>query len=298
MALTSLVNILVPVGLVFIMMVVGSQLTLADLKRAVGALSLIAAALASQWLMLPLVTVALILWMSPPPVVAVGMALVAVSPIASLSNFYVMLARGNLGLAVALTALSSVLALAAAPMSLVLLSSLLPEHALGVEIPAGSVLLQSLLTLVLPLAAGIAIRFHASEWVARWSAWLQRLSLITVVLVVGLIFATQVLSMPTAILIALVQLALLFTIILTIAGALTVRLFAIRFPEMVAASAGFPARNLGFATLLAVQVAGRAEFAAFAAVFFVVQLLVLLPLALTLRRLAAITQSLRHERPS
>lgn len=298
MDLTSLVNILVPVGLVFIMMVVGSQLTLADFKRAVGALSLIAVALATQWLMLPLVAVALIFWMAPPPVVAVGMSLVAVSPIASLSNFYVMLARGDLGLAVTLTALSSVLALAAAPMSLALLSGLLPEHALGVEIPAGSVLLQSLLTLVLPLAAGLAIRFHASEWVARWSSWLQRLSLVVVVLVVGLIFATQVLSMPTAVLTALVQLALLFTIILTIAGALTVRLFTTRFPETVSALAGFPARNLGFATLLAVQVAGRAEFAAFAAVFFVVQLLVLVPLALTLRKLAAITRSLSHERPS
>jgi len=297
MALTSLVYILVPVGLVFIMVVVGSQLTSADFKRAVGALSLIAAALASQWLILPLITAALIFWMSPPPVVAVGVALVAVSPIASLSNFYVMLARGNLGLAVTLTALSSVLALAAAPISLALLSSLLPELALGVEIPARSVLLQSLLTLVLPLAAGIAIRFHASEWVARWNSWLQRLSLAVLALVVGLIFATQVLSMPTDILIALIQLALLFTIILTIAGALTVRLLATKFPEMVAASAGFPARNLGFATLLAVQVAGRTEFAAFAAVFFVMQLLVLVPLALALRKLVAITR-LRHERPS
>jgi hypothetical protein len=44
----------------------------------------------------------------------------------------------------------------------------------------------------------------------------------------------------------------------------------------------FPARSVAFATLLAVQVLGSVDFAALAAVFFITQVTLLLPLAVVL----------------
>jgi hypothetical protein len=47
---------------------------------------------------------------------------------------------------------------------------------------------------------------------------------------------------------------------------------------------GFPARNIGLSALLAANVFGKIEFAAFGAIFFVTQLLMLVPIALWVRR--------------
>lgn len=76
--------------------------------------------------------------------------------------------------------------------------------------------------------------------------------------------------------------AALFTGVLLAAGWLLGRFASDEVTERQALLFGFPARNMAVASLLAVAAFGQVDIAAFAAVFFLVQVLVLMPLALFL----------------
>lgn len=64
--------------------------------------------LISQLILLPAITFLLIKSISPPVGVGMGMILIAVCPGGNVSNFYTMIARGNVALSVSLTAIVSV----------------------------------------------------------------------------------------------------------------------------------------------------------------------------------------------
>jgi BASS family bile acid:Na+ symporter len=69
----------------------------------------------SQFILLPFVTFLLVLWLKPPPSVALGMVLVAACPGGNISNFICTLAKGNIELSVALTAIATILAVVMTP---------------------------------------------------------------------------------------------------------------------------------------------------------------------------------------
>lgn len=71
----------------------------------------------AQFLVLPLLTWALISLLHPPPSVALGMFLVAACPGGNVSNFLSNLAKGNTALSVSLTAFSSIAAIFLTPLS-------------------------------------------------------------------------------------------------------------------------------------------------------------------------------------
>ena len=56
--------------------------------------------LASQWLYMPLMTLALVLLLEPPPGLALGMLLVSACPGGNVSNYLSMLARANVVLGI------------------------------------------------------------------------------------------------------------------------------------------------------------------------------------------------------
>lgn len=71
--------------------------------------------LASQWLYMPLMTVALILLLEPPPGLALGMLLVSACPGGNVSNYLSMLARANVVLGISLVTISTLAAAVATP---------------------------------------------------------------------------------------------------------------------------------------------------------------------------------------
>lgn len=73
--------------------------------------------LASQFIMLPLLTLLLVLFIQPSPSVALGMFLVAACPGGNISNFLTLLARGNTALSVSLTAFSTCFSIILTPLN-------------------------------------------------------------------------------------------------------------------------------------------------------------------------------------
>ena len=72
---------------------------------------------AAQFLILPILTLALVLIINPSPSIALGMILVAACPGGNISNFMTSLAKGNTELSVSLTAVADFSALIMTPLN-------------------------------------------------------------------------------------------------------------------------------------------------------------------------------------
>jgi bile acid:Na+ symporter, BASS family len=100
-------NVGLPLFVVFVMAVVGLALTPADstnVRRYPKAMVLI---LAGQWAILPFAAGVVAPGLTLPPAFAMGLLIISAAPIATLSNYYSLLARANLAVSVTITAISS-----------------------------------------------------------------------------------------------------------------------------------------------------------------------------------------------
>ena len=104
-----------PIALGIIMFGLGLDLTPGDFARIGKRPKAVAVALACQLLLLPAVCFGLVLLFRLPPVLAVGMMLLAASPGGTTANLYSHLFRGDVALNISLTAINSVIAVLTLP---------------------------------------------------------------------------------------------------------------------------------------------------------------------------------------
>jgi BASS family bile acid:Na+ symporter len=240
-------------------------------------------ALTGQWLLPPAVAVLLVKVLQLPAVLAMGLILAAAAPPGAMSNYYALLARSRVALAVTLTAISSLAAAICTPLAASIAHWVALRESAAFTLPAAKMLQQTVIGLLLPVLTGMAVRHFAPAWAARHESKLRGLALLAVALVVAFIIADQMTLIRDQFTF-LLQTAVLFTGVLLAAGWLLGRFASDELTARQALLFGFPARNMAVASLLAVAALGRVDIAAFAAMFFLVQVLVLLPLALLLGR--------------
>ena len=114
--------------------------------------------LAGQFVLLPAFTFGLVLAIRPAPSIALGMMLVAACPGGNISNFLTHYARGNTALSIAMTAVSTAVAVVMTPLNLSLWGGLHPEASKILKVVALDpleMLLAVFLLLGLPMAAGM-----------------------------------------------------------------------------------------------------------------------------------------------
>ena len=104
-----------PIALGVIMFGLGLDLTPGDFARIGKRPKAVALAMACQLLLLPAVCFGLVLVFRLPPVLAVGMMLLAASPGGTTANLYSHLFRGDVALNISLTAINSVIAVLTLP---------------------------------------------------------------------------------------------------------------------------------------------------------------------------------------
>lgn len=156
---------LLPIALAIIMFGLGLSLTVADFRRVVAYPKATLIALVCQILILPAICFALVLAFGLPPVLAVGMMLLAASPGGTTANLYSHLFGGDVALNITLTAINSVLAVITLP--------LVTNLAIGYFGSQGSLGLQfgesaKVVAIVLvPVAIGMAVRKFATSFALR-----------------------------------------------------------------------------------------------------------------------------------
>lgn len=123
----------------------------------------LATGLFSQYVLLPSLTILLILIWSPPQGIALGMILVAACPGGNASNFFSLLARGNVALSVTLTAITSVSAFIITPLNFLFWSSTIPglrDNIKAIEISFLDLFINMSGILLLPLVVGMAFAHY------------------------------------------------------------------------------------------------------------------------------------------
>ncbi|SHG81893.1 bile acid:sodium symporter family protein [Ferrimonas marina] len=169
--------------LVCAMLGMGATLTLADFGRLLQQPKAVGVGLALQLLMVPLLTFAFIWGLSPSAGVAIGIAVIAAIPGGTTSNIFTLLARGNIALSIAITVITTLICLATTPLVLQWLAA--SHMPLAFTMPTAQIMREILLTLLLPLALGMAC-FHFFPKIApglsRWSIRASLLGLAAIVL--------------------------------------------------------------------------------------------------------------------
>ncbi len=291
------VNLAIPVLVIFMMLVVGLALDTADFRRILKIPVLASAVLAAQTLALPLLAILLIYALRPEPALTGGLILVAASPIAAISNYYTLLARADAALAVTLTACSSVLALFTLPLVAAAGFQLVAQPEVSIALPLGKTVLQVLIGLVLPIIGGMTIRRFAPRWTQRSHLFFTRASLAALAALVAYVLFDQ------AAVIArgardLVLVAVAFTAATFGLGYALARLLRLSAAQRGAIMIGFGIRNLSAAIMIGTTVLGRLDFVAFGAMFFLTQLVLTIPLILVARRQATAHKAVTGETPA
>ncbi|HPH46410.1 MAG TPA: bile acid:sodium symporter family protein [Chryseolinea sp.] len=145
----------------------------------------------SQYILLPVITVILIYVLSPSNEIALGMILVAACPGGNASNFFSMLAKGNVALSVTLTAITSVSCFLVTPLSFFFWSSLVPGLSQSVqsfEINFLDLFLNMIMILLLPLIGGMTFGHYYPKITQKIEKIFRALSIIILMSFIGVAF--------------------------------------------------------------------------------------------------------------
>lgn len=145
------------------------------------------AGLLGQLLLLPLLAYALASVLGLSPLFFIGFMLIACCPGGSSSNVFSMLAKGDVALSVSLTAVSSLVTLFTLPLIMQWVTASQGD-AIGVTLPIGNLLMQNIVTMLLPILLGLGVRHWASKAAAKIDAVLSRLAFPALMLLAGIFF--------------------------------------------------------------------------------------------------------------
>lgn len=180
------INLLVTLALIELMAAIGLGVKPADVAVVVRDRQLMVRAAVANYVCVPAAAVGLLLWFHAPPMIAAGFMIAAVCPGAPYAPPFTAMARGNVAVAVGLMV---VLAGSSAIVAPLLLRSTLPvmSGSQTLSIDAGPMLLTLLLTQLLPLCAGLAVRAWRPQLADRMLKPANRLSVLLNLSAIGLI---------------------------------------------------------------------------------------------------------------
>jgi len=151
-------GVLLPLALGLVMLGMGLSLQPEDFRRIFRTPRAVILGSLCQLVALPLIGWMLALLLPMPPLIAVGLLVVALCPGGPSSNLITYLARGDVALSVTLTAVSSLVTVFTIPV----FANLALRHWLGaaaaISLPVGATMLQICLITLVPTALGMAIR--------------------------------------------------------------------------------------------------------------------------------------------
>ncbi|MEJ1154953.1 bile acid:sodium symporter family protein [Microbacterium marmarense] len=263
--MSALTTIGLPVALGIIMLGLGLSLTPGDFARVLKQPKAVIVALGCQLVLLPAICFALVLLFQLPPILAVGMMMLAASPGGTTANLYSHLFRGDVALNISLTAVNSVIAVVTLPLitNLAIVYFNPFDDQLGLQ---WSKTLEVFAIVLLPVAVGMLIRRFASTFADAMDKPVRIASVIILVVVI----AGAVASNWSLLLENFAQLALItvvFCLISLSIGYLVPRAIRIGKRQAIASSFEIGIHNATLAIVIAQTVLGSTELSLPAAVY-------------------------------
>ena len=261
---SALTTVGLPIALGIIMFGLGLSLTLDDFRRVSRHPRAVAVALGCQLVLLPLVCFGLVKLFDLPPLLAVGLMLLAASPGGTSANLFSHLFRGDVALNVTLTAVNSIIAIVTLP--------LITNFAIAhfdlddtVHLPFIKVVEVFVIVLV-PVGIGMVVRANAPGWAQRMDKPVRIGSaVILAVLVLGILLDQRE---NVGEYLADVGLAsAVFCAISLVTGYVVPRATGVRGDQAIASSMEIGVHNGTLAIFVAVEVLNSTEISVPAAVY-------------------------------
>lgn len=175
----------IPWMLGLIMFGMGATLTLADFKEVLRQPRVVSIGVLAQFTLMPLIAYVLAISFNLPKELAIGVILVGACPGGTASNVMTYLARGNLGLSVACTSISTLLAPILTPAIFYVLASQ------WIDISAWDMFISVLKMVLLPIVLGIIVNSFFPDISRRSSSLLPLISTSAIILIVAAIVASS-----------------------------------------------------------------------------------------------------------
>ncbi|MDP3951189.1 MAG: bile acid:sodium symporter family protein [Microbacterium sp.] len=262
---SALTTIGLPVALGIIMLGLGLSLTIGDFARVLKQPKAVITALACQLVLLPAICFGLVLLFQLPPVLAVGMMMLAASPGGTTANLYSHLFRGDIALNISLTAVNSVIAVITLPLitNFAIMYFQPFDDQLGLQWAKA---LEVFAIVLLPVALGMLIR----RFWPKFADGMDRPVRIASVVILVVVIAGAVASNWTLLVDNFAGLALitiLFCLLSLAVGYVVPRLLKVGRRQAIAASFEIGIHNATLAIVIAQTVLGSVELSLPAAVY-------------------------------
>jgi bile acid:Na+ symporter, BASS family len=273
----------VPVSIFALMMIVGTELRLDDLKRAARQPRAVLSGVGGQLVVLPPLVLLIAATAGLDPFMTTSLLLLSLCPGGAISNTYSYLARCNVSLAAAITALGTLCSLVSIPVWLGIVPRWIPLSPTLVAVPTSTILAQLGFFMLLPMGLGSGFRRYWPDLTRRSANGLRWASLAIVLLIL-----TAAAWSVRADLYALAGVIAVSATLFILAAMLLGRLLAYGLsptdaPVLVIESA---VRNIGIATILGRLLFSPEDFGTFAGFltgYFIIEVLIMLPYAQIVR---------------
>jgi BASS family bile acid:Na+ symporter len=280
--MSALTTIGLPVALGIIMFGLGLSLTPADFARVGKHPKAVIVALFCQLILLPALAFGLVAVFALPPVLAVGMILLAASPGGTSANLYSHLFRGDVALNVSLTAINSIIAVFTLPLlTNFAISVYLPEsEGLGIQFAKA---VEVFLIVLGPVVLGMIVRRLAPGFADKMDKPVRIASMIILaVVIIGAVVSNRDLLLAN--LGGLAGITVLFCVLSLTIGFLVPRVFRVEPRQAVASSFEIGIHNATLSIVIAQTVLDNVDMSLPAAVYGVLMFFVALAFGFVIRR--------------
>jgi bile acid:Na+ symporter, BASS family len=266
---SPLTTVLLPLALAIVMFGLGLSLTWDDFARIRREPRPVLIALGCQLVLLPAVCFGLVVAFGLPPLLAVGMMLLAASPGGTTANLYSHLFRGDVALNITLTAINSVIAVASLPVVTNLAIDYFAPAERGSVGLQFSKVLQVFAIVLVPVVLGMGVHRAAPRFARRMDRPVRLLSIVVLVAVIlGTVLAER--ENVVAYLSAVGPICVLFCAASLGIGYFVPRLLGVEERQAVASAFEIGIHNSTLAMAIAIGVLGSVDLAVPAAVYAVV----------------------------
>lgn len=254
-----------PVALGIIMFGLGLSLTPADFIRIGRNPRAVTIALACQLILLPVICFGLVLLFGLPPVLAIGMMLLAASPGGTTANLYSHLFRGDVALNISLTAINSVIAVVTLPVVVNLSMAWFQPGGgqVGLQL---SKTIEVFMIVLAPVALGMLVRGLKPSFAAAMDRPVRIASILILTLVILGAVSAQF-DVLTANFAALAGVTVTFCLLSLGIGFLVPRLLTVDRPQSIASAFEVGLHNATLAIVIARSVLQNVEMSLPAAVY-------------------------------
>ena len=185
-----------PMTLFSIMFSLGTGLVKAQFHSVIKQPKSLITGIISQLILFPILAFILLKPLNLPTDIFIGFMILALSPGGVTSNMFAYLSGGNLPLSISLTAIVSIITPFTIPLAAGVLISFYFDASSDIHLPFLSSIAKLIVVTLIPLSLGMLLRYYKASFCKKHEAWLNRLPMLMLLLVIAGIIHQHWLKMP------------------------------------------------------------------------------------------------------